>query len=110
LAARCGLDAVHALGRLDRTEADHESAELKFDVLGDAIGRNAERLSEAQKIAVEVQSSLDVARVEVHETSDEHVQQYSWRCRAGRWRARVARHSWHGAPPRRGLRPGLSSY
>jgi len=74
-AAGCGLDAVHPLGRLDRTEADHELVEAQFDMLGDALGRGPERLGEPEKIAVEVQSGFDVARVEIHKTSDKHGQQ-----------------------------------
>src|SRR6266849_9094931 len=75
-AAGCGLDAVHSPGCLYRTKADREPIRPKFDVLGDALGRSAERLRETEKIAVEAQSGLDVAGVEIDQGAfSKHVEQ-----------------------------------
>ncbi len=52
-------------GCLHRAQADGEPVQPKFDMLGDALGRSAESLPEAEKIPVEVQSSFDVAGVQI---------------------------------------------
>jgi len=44
-------------------------------MLRNALGWSAERLSEAEKIAVEVQPGFDIAGVKVHQSCDKHVQQ-----------------------------------
>ena len=44
-------------------------------MLRDALGWSAERLREAEKIAVEVQPRFDVAGVKIDHACDKHIQQ-----------------------------------
>src|SRR5262249_37059277 len=57
---------------LDRAEPDHEPAEREFDVRRDPLRRGAERLGEAQEIAIKTHSGLDIAGVEIYQAVDEH--------------------------------------
>jgi hypothetical protein len=88
----CPVQPQHRapLGRLDGAEADRESVQPKFDVLGDALGWSAEGLSEAEKIAVEVQSSFDLAGVEIDRAGQRaNCWLRTTRADAPSWRARA---------------------